>query len=169
MITKEQQRQCKNSAVLRKILILLNLAAQISYVTCDLEDRLIIWEYHCVLLSTLNKTGNFPLQVFFCFSLHYVSGKTTHAYKTFLVSTRCFYMTIILRVYISLIATLKCSSAKAALNCGTSWRFRRWMAHDLNLKWWNFKIMLRKWAFLKVDCYIGKFYRSLELILSWSW
>lgn len=92
--TKEQQGQYKNSAVLRKILILLNLAAQISYVTCDLEDRLIIWEYYCVLLSTLNKIGNFPLQIFFCFSLHNVSGKTPHAYKTFLASTICFYMTI---------------------------------------------------------------------------
>lgn len=68
-MNKEQQGQCKNSAVLRKILILPNLAAQISYVTCDLEDTLIIWEYYCVL-STLNKIGNFPLQIFFCF--HYI-------------------------------------------------------------------------------------------------
>lgn len=65
--TKEQQGQCKNSAVLRKILILPNLAAQISYVTYDLEDTLIIWEYYCVL-STLNKIGNFPLQFSFVFT-----------------------------------------------------------------------------------------------------
>lgn len=91
---KEQQGQYKNSAAPKKILILLNWAAQISYVTCDLEDRLIIWEYYCVLLSTLNKIGNFPLQIFFCFSLHNVSGKTSHPYNTFLASTICFYMTI---------------------------------------------------------------------------
>lgn len=48
MSMQKQQVQYRNSALLRKILILLNLAAQMSYVTCDLEDSLIIcfiWEY----------------------------------------------------------------------------------------------------------------------------
>lgn len=67
MNTQKQQGQYRNSAVLRKILILLNLAAQISYVRCDLEDSLIIREHYCVLLSTLNKNGNFPLQISFAF------------------------------------------------------------------------------------------------------
>lgn len=45
MNMQKQQGQYRNSAVLREILILHYLAAQISYVTCDLEDSLIIWEH----------------------------------------------------------------------------------------------------------------------------
>lgn len=57
---QKQHREYRNSVVLRKILIQLNLAAQISYITCELEDSLIIWEHLCVLLTTLNKNGKFP-------------------------------------------------------------------------------------------------------------
>lgn len=55
-----KSKDSRNSALLRKILIQLNLAAQISYITCELEDSLIIWEHWFVLLKTLNKSGNFP-------------------------------------------------------------------------------------------------------------